>query len=110
MKFALFVRCKEVKAFDGAILTVEGQWARVCVEPEGWVEATGSKLARGDELSASTPIGDAKLFDSHAEATAFAERWKGHPWYVVPNGQYRVVEVRAVYKQVLDRYDIVGVK
>jgi len=96
--FVLIIQSKQVKAFDGSILTEAGQKILVCNEPGGWVPATGSRYTGKIE-------GDAKIFSSKEAATEFAKTWGGHPWYVVPGKSFEVVEVKQKFKQVPDGYE-----
>lgn len=88
MAFVIFFKCKQALAFDKTVLTKAGELAAVMEEPEGWVEATAWSVP-----DTNTIPGCAKTFDTYAEAEKFIKRWKGHPWYCVPNGEYEIVEV-----------------
>lgn len=91
--YALIVVSKEMRsgAKGNPIVTSEGEKFVVCDESDGWVEATSSSY-RG-----SIPP-DVKAFRSPAEAEAFAKKWKGHPWWCSPNGEYEIVELRPVFE------------
>ena len=102
-KFALIVESREATN-DINIVTKEGEKFLVTVQPEGWVEATSTRLiGKLDILFNRT-----KLFDSVEEATKFAKRWAGHPWWCIPNGKFEIVEVQPVFKQMLDGYKVVN--
>ena len=45
-----------------------------------------------------------KQFNSEQEAHDFMKKYKGHPWYYIPNGNYEVIKIQPVYKQVIDRW------
>lgn len=92
-KFAVVVNSKQVKAYDGSILTEEGARKLAIIEQDGWVEATSSGFT-------GTIRADAKLFSTEKEAVDFAKRWEGHPWYCQPNGEYEIIEVVPEYKTI----------
>lgn len=99
--YALIVEGKEALSANGNIFTTEGEKFWVCNEPDGWVEATGINVNRGD-----TKIpGDVKTFKTRVAAEKFAKRWEGHPWWVNPNGNFEVIEIKPRYKQVRDGYE-----
>ena len=87
--FIVVVESKEARSSykDNPILTYEGDRFIVLEDDEGWVEAT-STIFINDEI----PRG-AKLFDTEKDAAKFAKRWKGHPWWCRPNGNYEIIEV-----------------
>lgn len=87
-QFVIFFRCKEALSKCKAVVTRERELAAVMVEPEGWVEATAWAVP-----DTKTIPGCAKTFNSHESAEKFIKRWKGHPWYYVPNGEYEIIEV-----------------
>lgn len=88
MSFVVFFKCKQALAFDKKVLTKEGQLAVVMEEPEGWVPATSAAV----HSTADIPRG-VQIFLSKEKADTFMKKWKGHPWYYVPNGEYEVIEV-----------------
>lgn len=47
---------------------------------------------------------DAQTFNSYQEAEKFASKWKGHPWYCEPNGNFEILEVAKEYKKVFNGY------
>ncbi len=87
MRYALIVNSSR-RDFGARHVVVE--------EPDGWVEATSRAYRRGDEF----PRG-LKLFDSTDDAEAFARRWKGHPWWCVPNGKFEIVPVEPITEVVV---------
>lgn len=99
MPFALVVESHEAKAVSGTVLTKDGELFWACVEPEGWVEATSSRCTDKNCVP-----GDAKIFKNEEAAGKFAARWKGHPWWCKPNGNFEVIRVEPVYRRVLDGY------
>lgn len=103
MKFALFVQCKQVLSTWGHVINAEGTWFRLDKgeDLEAWATQIDTAPAQ-----AKVPT-ETKLFDTPKAAAEFYARWRGHGWQVQPNGVYEVLEVRAVYKQVLDHYEIV---
>jgi hypothetical protein len=104
-KFVLIVESKEARSgYDNSVLTKAGDKFLVTIEPEGWVEATSSRWTGSLNESNGFPI-RAKLFDSKDAAVKFGKRWKGHPWYCKPNGNFQVIEVKPIFKQVLDGYE-----
>lgn len=100
--YALIVTTKEVRsgAKGNPIITQEGDRFWVVAEPEGWVEATTTRYTTHTNR---IPYA-VKAWDTIEAAVTFAKRWKGHPWWCEPNGEYEVVEVVPQYKQVLDGY------
>jgi hypothetical protein len=96
MKYAVFVRSKEVHYHDGTIASHDDESYLAVVEPEGWVEASSRRM-RPD---APTIPKDALTFDTTEKAEAFVKRWKGHPWWCQPNGKYEIVPVEPVFEQV----------
>lgn len=96
--FALIIRSKQVKTFEGNIITEAGKKILVCNEPGGWVPATS--YAYNGKIE-----GNAKIFATAEAATEFAKAWRGHPWYVVPGKRFEVVEVKQKFKQVADGYE-----
>lgn len=105
-KFVLIVEGKEARSRSGCVVIPAGEKFLVVEEPEGWVEATSCSY-RGNLRRSRGLQSQAKVFDSVAAATEFAQCWKGHPWYCKPNGNYEVIEVRPVSIQVFDGYEAV---
>lgn len=64
---------------------------------------TSSRWHNGDPI----PL-DAKIFQTAEAAAKFAKKWLGHPWWCKPNGNYEIVEVVPVYKQVLTHWSPVN--
>ena len=98
--YAVIFQCKQaVSSYQNTVMTREGEEAVLQVEPEGWVPATATtftgKLPR-----------DIKVFDSEEKAHAFMKTWGGHPWYHIPNGKYRLVPIKPVYKDQLQGFEI----
>lgn len=91
--YGVIVTSKEARSgvTGNPIMTQAGDRFWATVEPEGWVEASSSRFT-----SAAVPS-DVLTFKSRARAEAFAKRWKGHPWWCVPDGQYEIVPLRAIY-------------
>lgn len=100
-RYAVAVRLKEVRYESGDLAVKSGEYGIASIEPEGWVEATCSKHADG--VPDATPK-DAKLFDSAESAEAFGKRWKGHPWWIQPDGHCVVIPVKPKYVRVLAGY------
>jgi hypothetical protein len=99
--YALFIQGKEAKSSEGNLIVgKEGGWYLVCKEPENWVPATGY-VVKGFILIRK----DAKLFKTIEDAEAFAGTWAGHPWWVIPNGNFKIIKVKPVYEQILLRYE-----
>jgi hypothetical protein len=48
---------------------------------------------------------DVLKFETRAEGEAFAKKWEGHPWWVVPKS-HEVVELQEHYVQTLDKYTV----
>lgn len=84
-----------------SVVTQENEKFLVVVDEEfSW--DTGSRWVEGKNIS-----DQAKLFPTYEAAEKFAKKWLGHPWWCKPNGNYEIFEVKPVYTQVLDRWDIV---
>lgn len=90
-RYVVLVQSREARSGTAGrpIMTADGEWFVVVVEPEGWVEATSQSYKLGHPIPA-----DAKPFFSKEAAERFAQRWKGHPWWCEPNGNYQVLEVK----------------
>jgi len=89
-RYAVIVDSKE--ALTGAdvpnrVMTKEGERFWATIEREGWVEATSASFKEG-----LIPA-DVKTWETSDAAEEFAKRWKGHPWWCVPNGNYEIVEL-----------------
>ena len=87
LSYVIFFECKA--APDDGSITKDRQLACVINEPEGWVAATSYSVDRSNAIP-----GDAKIFTSVLECDKFMDEWKGHPWYRVPNGTYKIVLVK----------------
>lgn len=96
--FGLIVTGKEVPCADKSrpLMTQEGE--RFWVTLDYW----GDTSSRCDD--ASKVPGDVKLFETEEAAATFAKKWKGHPWWCKPRGEFQVVKVEAVYQPVLSGY------
>jgi len=98
--FVIKTECKKaISGYKDSVVTNEGDKVWVVKEPEGWVEATSRSLTFCLE-----PPQDCKTFATYEAAEKFIKRWKGHPWYSVPNGNYEIIEVEQKYKQVVDGF------
>lgn len=99
--FVIKTECKQASsgAKGNPIMTHEGDKVWVVKEPDGWVEATSRSV-----VYCPNPPLDCLVFNSYEAAEKFIKRWKGHPWYSVPNGNYEIIEVEKKYKQVLCGY------
>lgn len=100
--FGLVVESREAKSTAGHTLTKNGERFWVTVEPEGWVDATSVRV---DWVKEKVPY-DLKTFPTREAAERFAKKWKGHPWWCNPNGNYEVVEVTQRYKTTPDGYSL----
>lgn len=78
----------------GAVVTEKGDRFWVCIEPEGWVEATSSRV--GDPMD--IPV-DAMTFITEAAAEHFAKKWTGHPWWCKPI-EHEIIPVLPKFRQV----------
>ena len=82
IKYAVSYRCKEMKSYDGNIMTKEG--TKVWVH-EGDFGPTASKTINYTSLI---------TFDTEKEAKNFIKSFSGHPWYYEKRKQdYEIVEV-----------------
>lgn len=98
--YAVIFQCKEAKSSNGNVMTAEGEEAVLQVEPEGWVPATATKFS-GNKLPR-----DIKVFQTEDAAHFFMKGWGGHPWYYIPNGKYRLITIKPVYKDQLQGFEI----
>jgi hypothetical protein len=105
--FTLVVRSKEARssAAGRPIITKEGTEFWVLRDVEGWVEATSRPCCRSLRTG-EVPV-DILLFSSREKAEEFARRWKGDPWWCIPDGTFRIIPVRPEYKPVLMGYTAV---
>jgi len=102
--FALIVQSKEVRANSGDIMTASGEEFLVKRDVDGWVSATGVNL-KGSLAQENGKFSiDTKIFASFDEAQKFAAKWKGQPWWVKPNGFFRVVPVKELTEQIVIGY------
>lgn len=111
MKFMVLVQCSEARDFSGNLCMAEGQWCRVDVGEDGGAVAVPLPVdlkmdTRGVPMSQVTVPKSTKLFDTVTEGQMFGRQWRGNVWWCKPNGTYSVVCVRPVYRQVLDRYEL----
>lgn len=115
-KWALMVRSNEVRSglLGNPVVTQSGEWFIVENEPEGWVEATSINIGGGSAANlldewlgrSASNSKHIKRFNSPEEAESFARRWRGHPWYCKPSGKFSVVEIKPVYKRVVDSWRV----
>jgi hypothetical protein len=91
--YGVIVTSKEAKsgAKGNPVMTKEGERFWATVDPEGWVEASSSRV----NVTGESPPGDPLIFKTRERAEEFAKRWKGHPWWCIPNGQYEIVPLVA---------------
>lgn len=90
-KFSVIVACKEAISANGHVVTRQAEKRWVCNSEGGWVEATSQGFFGYSEIP-----GDVKAFASREDAEKFARRWKGHPWYCQPTGEFEVIELEPV--------------
>jgi hypothetical protein len=102
MNYIIKTQCKEATSQSGKVMTQEGKLVWVIEEPEGWVPATSSSV----EFNNGCIPKDVLTFDTYKAAELFISQWKGHPWYVVPNGVYEIIEVVPRMKTIQDGWDI----
>lgn len=105
MKYAVIVTSLEARSGVNLqpVVTEAGRKFWVLNEPDGWVEATSIQVDHPFHKDGSLPS-DLKVFDTHEDAEAFARRWKGHPWWCRPNGEFEIVTVEPNTRQVVDGY------
>lgn len=98
MKYAVIVRSKEARSeiIGNPIVTRAGERFWVVKDSDGWVATSTSVGGYPDHVP-----DNALLFETASDASAFARLWKGHPWWVVPDGTFEIVEVEPVYRKVL---------
>lgn len=103
MSYVIKTQCKEaISEIGPTSITKEGDWVWVCNEEGGWVEATATST-----FLYKNPPKDVKTFSTSDAAEKFIKKWKGHPWYYVPNGVYQIIEVEPKYKTIQDGWVIV---
>lgn len=96
-KYALQVQGAETRNANGEIIGEEGEWYWVLEDREKWVAA--SSISVNSMFSRGTIPADALLFSSAEKAAQFARKWKGHPWWCRPNGNFLAVAVKPVTVQ-----------
>jgi hypothetical protein len=92
VKYALRITCKEVRAFDGTILTPSGTVV--------WASESSHYYSSSEERNGKIPP-DIYTFDTFEEADAIGKTWKGYPWFYSP-GVVEVVAVTPTFKMVQD--------
>lgn len=105
-QFCLIVYGREAKTNDGYVVTKEGDafWVETD-EPDHWVEASSSRCN-----DRSAVPGHIKTFQTREAAQEFAKRWKGHPWYCDPSGDFDVIEIVPQYVQVFSGWGVVAAR
>ena len=100
MLFVVIVVMQEARYLhDGAIATPDG--TRCWLTCDEWVAASSRKVDDENVIPINT-----KTFQTVEEADAFANRWKGHPWYCKPHpGRHEVIAVKPRYRQVHDGFE-----
>lgn len=107
-KYVVVVESSEaISGYDNAVMTKEGDKFLVTKDTDGWVDASSSRWGGNINESNGFPI-HAKMFDTQQAAIKFATRWKGHPWWCKPNGNFVVLEVSPKYEQKLVGYQVTG--
>lgn len=91
MTYIIKTQCKEAVSQSGKVMTQEGESVWIIEEPEGWVPATSTSV----EFNKGCIPKDVLTFDTYKAAELFIKRWKGHPWYYIPNGTYEILKVEA---------------
>ena len=104
-RYIVVYECKEAMSTDGSVLTGNGEKALLCDEPNSRVPATGTYY---DGSNKNISVW-AKHFSSEHKAHEFMKKYKGHPWYYIPNGNYEVIKINPVYRQVVERWEICDV-
>lgn len=66
------------------------------VEEFGWGPTAGADGLRSKDLA---------TFATRKQAEKFIKGWGGHPWWVVPNGNYEIVEVRPRFVKVQEGWE-----
>jgi len=92
--YALKVTCKAQNDFLGRPVTKQGRVVWVVQGDFGWTSSAG--------LPKDLP--HLIAFEDKQVAENYAAKWKGHPWYYLPE-KVEVVEVKPRYKQVLEGWD-----
>lgn len=98
--FIVIVESKEVLDYTGFGITKEGTKFIITIDPDGWGDTSDSYNNSNDITK------HVKLFKTEKEADKFAKKWKGHPWWCKPNGNYTIHEVFPVTKQVVVGYSL----
>ncbi len=86
--------------------TQYGEKFLVIDDDGGWVEASSVSLPNNFKAS-NHGLNNAKVFKSAEDAANFARRWNGHPWWCKPNGNFEVIEVVPVFRQVKNGYAVI---
>ena len=84
MSYAIKMQCKEALDYRGDIMTPAGTWVWVC-------DGEWGETCRGAD-SGRVPD-DVRIFETIGDAIEFTGEFKGHPWYYLPNGDWKIVEV-----------------
>lgn len=108
MAYVVVVTGEEARSAHNTIVAHAGIKWLVIEERDGWVEATATHLIVGADGMISNLWGNPKLFDTAEKAKAFVSKWKGHPWYCIPSGEYSIIEVEPVHERVLSGYRAVS--
>ena len=99
-RYIVVYECKEAKCDDGSLMTKSGEKALLC---------KGEWGPTGRQYPSCFGLSGAIQFNSEQEAHKFMRKYKGHPWYYKCNGNYEVIKIKPVYKQVIDRWDVADV-
>lgn len=96
MVFVLVVSSKEAKsgAAGNPIITQAGEKFIVVNDEDEWVEATSLKY----DVNNSILPPNVKIFRTQRAAERFVKRWKGYPWWCVPDGTFEVILVSRIVK------------
>lgn len=92
--YAVKVQCKEARYQDGGIAVSTDDWAWIVNSEWGLTAMKASERLPNNLWTTS----------SKSRAISRAKNFKGHPWYIKPNGSYKVVKIKKVTKRVFSHY------
>lgn len=89
--YTIIVTSKEARSgtIGKPIMTHAGDKFFPIIDNDGWVEASSIRIT--DYFKDRLPP-YLKTFPTFEAADAFGKRWKGHPWWCIPDG-YEVIKI-----------------
>lgn len=89
-----------ISQYNGAVITKDGAWMWVTKDSNGWVEASSVHAHPKGPIPVT-----AKPFETREKAEAFARRWRGHPWWCIPNGTFKIIPVKVCTRPIFSHYE-----